>query len=85
MALGATIKGIINIAQNNIHLRGTVAPLFAINRLPGKIPGLGWIFSPERGSGILAFTFDVTGKLKKPTLHINPFSILLPGALRHIL
>ncbi|MBO7350905.1 MAG: hypothetical protein J6U18_04890 [Acetobacter sp.] len=85
MALGATIKGIINITQNNIHLRGTVAPLFAINRLPGKIPGLGWIFSPERGSGILAFTFDVTGKLKKPTLHINPFSILLPGALRHIL
>ena len=84
-ALGATIKGIINIAQNNINLRGTVAPLFAINQLPGKIPGIGWIFSPEKGSGILAFTFDVTGKLKKPTLHINPFSILLPGALRHIL
>ncbi|MBR2124243.1 MAG: hypothetical protein IJ934_03570 [Acetobacter sp.] len=83
-ALGATIEGVINIVQHNINLQGTVAPLFTLNKLPGKLPGVGWLFSPEAGSGLLAFTFSVTGNLKNPIVHINPFSILLPGMLRQI-
>ena len=83
-ALGATLEGKINLDHNSIDLNGTVVPVFAINTLPGKLPGIGRLFSPEKNGGLLAVTFGVTGNLEDPTLHINPYSIFLPGALREM-
>ncbi len=83
-ALGATLEGKVDLDHNHIDLHGTVVPVFAINTLPGKLPGIGKLFSPEKNGGLLAVTFGVTGKLEDPTLHINPYSIFLPGALREM-
>ncbi|WP_048852963.1 AsmA-like C-terminal region-containing protein [Acetobacter syzygii] len=83
-ALGATLEGKINLDRNSIDLHGTVVPIFAVNTLPGKLPGIGKLFSPEKNGGLLAVTFGVTGKLEDPTLHINPYSIFLPGVLREM-
>ena len=83
-ALGATLEGRVNLDRNSIDLNGTVVPIFALNTLPGKLPGIGRLFSPEKNGGLLAITFGITGKLEDPTLHINPYSILLPGALREM-
>ncbi|WP_338331613.1 AsmA-like C-terminal region-containing protein [Acetobacter sp. LMG 32666] len=83
-ALGATLEGKVNLDRNSIDLHGTVVPVFAINTLPGKLPGIGRLFSPEKNGGLLAITFGVTGNLEDPTLHINPYSIFLPGALREM-
>lgn len=84
-ALGATLEGAINLSRNNIDLHGTVAPVFAVNKLPGKLPGIGRVFSPEKNGGVVAMTFGISGKLDNPGLHINPFSILFPGVLRNML
>ncbi|WP_331000043.1 AsmA-like C-terminal region-containing protein [Acetobacter garciniae] len=84
-ALGATLEGAINLSRNNIDLHGTVAPVFAVNKLPGKLPGIGRVFSPEKDGGVVAMTFGISGKLDNPGLHFNPFSILLPGVLRNML
>ena len=83
-ALGATLEGKVNLDRNSIDLHGTVVPVFAINTLPGKLPGIGKLFSPEKNGGLLAVTFGITGNLEDPTLHINPYSIFLPGALREM-
>lgn len=83
-ALGATLEGDVNLDKNSIDLHGTVVPIFAINKLPGKLPGIGWMFSPEKDGGLVAVTFGVAGQMSNPSLHINPYSIFLPGALRRI-
>lgn len=83
-ALGATLEGKVNLDHNSIDLHGTVVPIFALNTLPGKLPGIGRLFSPEKNGGLLAVTFGITGNLEDPTLHINPYSIFLPGALREM-
>ncbi|MFT8670414.1 AsmA-like C-terminal region-containing protein [Acetobacter orientalis] len=83
-ALGATLEGDIDLDHGKLDLDGTVVPIFAFNKLPGKLPGVGRLFSPEKNGGFLAMTFGLSGKLDKPDFHVNPYSVLLPGVLRKI-
>ncbi|MGO2957675.1 MAG: AsmA-like C-terminal region-containing protein [Acetobacter sp.] len=83
-ALGATLEGDIDLDHGKLDLDGTVVPIFALNRLPGRLPGIGRLFSPEKNGGLLAMTFNLSGKLDNPDFHVNPLSILLPGLLRKI-
>lgn len=83
-ALGATLEGDIDLDHDKLDLNGTVVPIFAFNKLPGKLPGVGRLFSPEKNGGVLAMTFSLFGKLDKPDFHINPYSVLLPGVLRKL-
>lgn len=83
-ALGATLEGTVDLDNNSIDLHGTVVPIFAVNTMPGKLPGIGKLFSPEKDGGLLAVTFGVAGKLDDPSLHFNPYSLLLPGLFRRM-
>ncbi|GBR53185.1 hypothetical protein AA106555_1200 [Neokomagataea thailandica NBRC 106555] len=83
-ALGATLEGQIGVTDTALALDGTIIPLFGLNAMPGHLPGVGKLFSPEKNGGLLAATFRVRGKLAEPALTINPFTILLPGALRKL-
>lgn len=83
-ALGATLAGNIDLDRGKLDLNGTVVPAFAINRIPGTLPGIGKLFSPEKDGGLVAMTFGIAGKLKNPELRVNPYSILLPGVLRKL-
>ncbi|MFT8482308.1 MAG: AsmA-like C-terminal region-containing protein [Gluconobacter cerinus] len=84
-ALGATVEGPVDLDTSALALHGTIVPLFGLNALPGKLPGIGHILAPEKGGGVLAATFDVTGVVGQPELTVNPLSMLLPGVLRKIL
>ena len=83
-ALGATLEGTVDLDHNSIDLHGTVVPIFAVNTMPGKLPGIGKLFSPEKNGGLLAVTFGIAGKLNDPNLHFNPYSLLLPGLFRRM-
>ena len=83
-ALGATLEGKIDLDHSKLDLNGTVVPAFALNRLPGRLPGIGRLFSPEKDGGLVAMKFGLSGKLENPELHVNPFSIFLPGVLRKL-
>lgn len=84
-ALGATVEGPVNLDTSVVNLHGTIVPLFGLNALPGKLPGVGHILAPEKGGGLLAATFDVKGTVGQPQMTVNPLSMLLPGVLRKIM
>lgn len=84
-ALGATLRGPIDLRQERLDLRGTIVPSYLFNALPGKLPGLGKVFSPEKGGGLLAVTLSITGPIHQPAFRINPLALLAPGILRRLL
>ncbi len=65
-------------------MRGTIVPAYFFNALPGRIPLIGKLFSPEKGSGLFAANYGVRGALADPSVSINPLSALTPGALRRL-
>jgi hypothetical protein len=81
-ALGFTAKGLINLNTERVDLNGTIVPAYALNRLPGEIPLIGRLFSPEKGGGLFAVNFRASGPLDDPSVSINPLSGLTPGFLR---
>jgi AsmA-like C-terminal region/Protein of unknown function len=83
-SLGITVQGPVNLDRGKLDLTGTIVPAFAVNTIPGHMPGVGKLMSPEKGGGLLAATFVVGGTLNAPALHINPFSIFLPGVMRRL-
>ena len=84
-ALGATLRGPIDLRQETFDLRGTIVPSYLFNALPGKLPGVGKVFSPEPGGGLLAVTLSITGPVDHPAIKFNPLALLAPGILRRLL
>ncbi|HEX7390567.1 MAG TPA: AsmA-like C-terminal region-containing protein [Acidiphilium sp.] len=83
-SLGFTATGSIDLAHQSYDLGGTIVPAYALNTLPGRIPIIGRLFSPEKGSGLFAARFTVTGPLASPHVMVNPLSAIAPGFLRDI-
>jgi len=83
-ALGATVQGDVGLPEGRLGLTGTIVPVFAINALPGRLPGVGKLFSPEKGGGFLATTFSLGGTAGAPEIRVHPLSMLLPGVLRKL-
>ena len=84
-ALGITMRGPIDLGAKTLDLKGTVVPAWAVNQLPGRIPGVGRLFSPEKGGGLLAATLTIRGPFAEPDVHVNALSALAPGILRRLL
>ena len=83
-SLGITAKGEIDVDETDIDIRGTIVPIYGLNRLLGEIPVLGTILTGGEGEGFVAFTYDVTGDFDEPVVSVNPLSALAPGWLRGI-
>ncbi len=83
-SLGLTAQGDIDLATRRANVSGTVVPAYFFNQLPGKIPLFGRLFAPEKGGGLFAARYSVTGPLSDPKIGVNPFSALTPGVLRGI-
>ncbi len=84
-ALGLTAKGTIDTRANTLDLTGTIVPAYILNTLPGRLPLVGHLFSPERGGGLFAATFSLKGPASTPAVSVNPLAALLPGVLRGLL
>ena len=82
-SIGATVDGVLDFAQNHVHLRGTYIPAFGLNNLFGQLPIVG-LFLGGPKEGLIAITFEVVGPTSGPTLRINPMSAVAPGFLRKL-
>ncbi len=81
--LGGTIDGLIDYADDEVHLRGTLIPLYGANNLLGQLPVVGLFLGGEK-EGLVGVTYEVVGKPGNPVLHVNPLSALAPGLLRKV-
>jgi hypothetical protein len=81
-SLGLTAKGRVLRERDLLEIEGTVVPAYFFNQLLGNIPLLGRLFSPERGGGVFAATYQVQGPRTDPTVSVNPLAALTPGFLR---
>ncbi len=85
VSLGATASGQVDLAAHSIDLSGTVVPAYFFNQLPGRLPLVGRLFSPEPGGGVFAATYTVKGPLDEPKVSVNPLAALAPGFVRRLL
>ncbi len=81
--LGGTIDGMIDYGGDEVHLRGTLIPLYGANNLLGQLPVVGLFLGGEK-EGLVGVTYEVVGKPGTPVLHVNPLSALAPGLLRKV-
>jgi hypothetical protein len=81
--LGGTIDGVIDYANDNVHLRGTLIPLYGANNLLGQLPVVGLFLGGEK-EGLVGVTYEVIGQPGTPVLRVNPLSALAPGLLRKV-
>ncbi|ABI62848.1 putative membrane associated protein [Granulibacter bethesdensis CGDNIH1] len=84
ISLGGTMKGRIDLSGQTLALEGTIVPAYMFNTLPGHLPLVGKLFSPEKGGGVFAATYALSGSLQDPQVSLNPLATLTPGFLRGI-
>jgi len=84
-SIGLTFAGDVRYADTpgTLNVTGTLVPLYMINTALSGVPILGDILGGS--SGLLAFNYQVTGKLADPDVSVNPLSALTPGFLRGLL
>ena len=83
-ALGMTANGDVNLDLRVLDFDGTLVPAYTANSILGDIPVLGEIFAQEKGGGLFALTYTVSGPFEKTQIAVNPLSALTPGFLRGI-
>ena len=82
--IGARADGTIDFGNEQLNIRGTVAPAYTVNRIIGRIPIIGQILSGSRSDAALAATFSVTGTAAQPRIMVNPLAALVPGLIRDL-
>ena len=80
--IGATMEGNIDYARDQVHVRGTLVPLYGLNNMFGQIPIVGMFLGGGSNEGIFGITYEVTGPTTNPRPVVNPISAIAPGILR---
>ena len=84
-SLGFTAKGRMFLNADVLELEGTVIPAYLLNSILGHIPLLGNLLTGgERGGGVFAANYAMSGPFAEPVVTINPLSALTPGILRNL-
>ena len=81
-SIGVTASGWIDTGRDRVRLNGTVAPAYAVNSLPGKVPVIGAAFGGSQG--LFAADFRLGGAISAPEVAVSPLSALAPGGLREL-
>ena len=85
VSLGFTASGTVYTYADVIDVSGTVVPAYAINSALGHIPILGDIFTGgEKGGGVFAVNYTMSGPTSEPKVTVNPLSVLAPGIFRNV-
>lgn len=85
LSLGFTASGRIYTGGGAMDLQGTIVPAYAINTFWGEVPILGKLLTGgEKGGGVFAAKYRITGAADKPDVTVNPLSALTPGFLRNL-
>ncbi|MHA7773036.1 AsmA-like C-terminal domain-containing protein [Roseibium sp. M-1] len=81
-ALGGTVSGTVDLAQQTLSLTGTFVPIYALNNFFAKIPLLGFALGGNSGEGLIGVTYRLSGTVSDPVLSVNPISAIAPGIFR---
>lgn len=83
-AVGATVEGHLDYLRDEVRLRGTFVPAYALNNMFGRIPIVGLFLGGGSNEGLLGVTYQVVGSPQSPVLQVNPMSAVAPGFLRKL-
>ena len=83
-AMGATLEGELNYARDDVRLKGTFIPAYALNNFLARVPIVGLIIGGGQNEGIFGMTYEVAGPPGNATLRVMPMSMLAPGIFRKI-
>lgn len=82
-SIGLTFEGKIDKREDVMDVGGTVVPVTFVNDFISSIPLLGDLLTGGDGA-LIAATYSMKGKVKTPTVSVNPLSALTPGILRRM-
>ncbi|MDC0457240.1 AsmA-like C-terminal region-containing protein [Alphaproteobacteria bacterium] len=82
-SLGISARGKLNLKDQNIDLRGSVAPIKMISKIVSIVPAVGQLITGLKKQGLFAGQFKMTGPLEKPKINLNTLSFA-PGILRNL-
>lgn len=82
--IGATVDGNIDYVRDQVHMRGTLVPLYGLNNMFGQIPIVGMILGGGSNEGIFGITYEVGGTTANPRAVVNPISAIAPGIVRKV-
>ncbi len=82
-SVGLTFEGVVDRGQKTTDVSGTIIPMTEINSLLAQIPLIGDILGGS--TGLIAATYTMKGPSSKPSVMVNPLSVLAPGFLRRLL
>ena len=83
-AMGATIEGQFDYTRDNVSLRGTFVPAYALNNFLARVPIVGFFLGGGQNEGVFGMTYEVVGPTGNATLRVNPIAMMAPGFLRKI-
>ncbi|MGI8526688.1 MAG: hypothetical protein ACR2K5_11025 [Pseudolabrys sp.] len=83
--VGVTVDGQIDYARDEVRMKGTFVPLYAINNMFGQIPIVGLFLGGGSNEGLLGITYEAVGPPSAPRITVNPMSAVAPGMLRKLL
>ena len=84
-SLGFTASGKVQNLTKMIYLEGTIVPAYALNSVFGRLPLLGKLLTGgEKGGGLFAANYKLSGLIDNPDVSVNPLSALTPGILRNV-
>ncbi|PKP72774.1 MAG: hypothetical protein CVT84_17020 [Alphaproteobacteria bacterium HGW-Alphaproteobacteria-6] len=75
-SLGVSAAGVYDLARGTVSLQGTISPIYMIN-------SIGRIFA-RKGEGLFGFNYRLSGAAARPSVSVNPLSILTPGMFREL-
>jgi len=82
-SVGLTFEGVVDRGKKTTDVSGTIIPMTEVNSLLASIPLIGDILGGS--TGLIAATYTMKGPTSKPSVMVNPLSVLAPGFLRRIL
>jgi hypothetical protein len=83
-AIGATLEGVFDYAHDDVRLRGTFVPAYALNNFLARFPIVGFFLGGGQNEGVFGIPYEVFGTPSQPILRVNPAGVFAPGILRKL-
>jgi hypothetical protein len=83
-AIGATLEGVFDYAHDDVRLRGTFVPAYALNNFLARFPLIGFFLGGGQNEGVFGMPYEVFGTPSQPILRVNPAGMFAPGFLRKL-
>ena len=82
--IGTTFQGTLYDQNNKMDVTGVFMPVYGLNRIFGELPLVGTLLGNGRDRGLIGVTYRLKGNANKPSLDMNPLSVIAPGIFRSI-